>query len=170
MNWKNLTLGLFVFIASFSACNKATLPKQKEVVVKNYNTYETDWNAIEKMEQKGLGNSIIDKVDSILVKALAEENTAQIFKALAYRSNYTNQIEEESNLKIFTRYETQIKNSSFPLKQLLHSAVAELYHQYHNQIRWKIQNRTTTQSFDKQDLRTWSLADILEKVDEHYQY
>ena len=170
MNWKNLTLGLFVFIASFSACNKATLPKQKEVVVKNYNTYETDWNAIEKMEQKGLGNSIIDKVDSILVKALAEENTAQIFKALAYRSKYTNQIEEESNLKIFTRYETQIKNSSFPLKQLLHSAVAELYHQYHNQIRWKIQNRTTTQSFDKQDLRTWSLADILEKVDEHYQY
>src|SRR6056300_397106 len=112
MNWKNLTLGLFVFIASFSACNKATLPKQKEVVVKNYNTYETDWNAIEKMEQKGLGNSIIDKVDSILVKALAEENTAQIFKALAYRSKYTNQIEEESNLKIFTRYETQIKNSS----------------------------------------------------------
>ena len=74
---------------------------------------------LKKWSRKVWENSIIDKVDSILVKALAEENTAQIFKALAYRSKYTNQIEEESNLKIFTRYETQIKNSSFPLKQLL---------------------------------------------------
>lgn len=169
MNWKKVTLGLCVFIAGFSACNKATLPKQKEVFIKNYNTYEADWKAIEEMEQKDLGSTIISKVDSILIKALEEENTAQIFKALAYRSKYTNQIEEESNLKIFAQYETQIKNSSFPLKQLLHSAAAELYHQYYNQNRWKIQNRSTTQSFDKQDLRTWSLADILEKVEEHYQ-
>ena len=121
---------------------------------------------LKKWSRKVWGNSIIDKVDSILVKALAEENTAQIFKALAYRSKYTNQIEEESNLKIFTRYETQIKNSSFPLKQLLHSAVAELYHQYHNQIRWKIPKQNDHSKFSThQDLRTWSLADILEKVE-----
>lgn len=168
MNWKNVTLGLFVFIAGFSACNKATLPKQKEAVIKNYDPYGADWKSIERMEHKALGNSIITKVDSILVKALEEENTAQIFKALAYRSKYTNQIEEESNLKIFNQYEDQIKNSAFPLKQLLHSALAELYHQYYNQNRWKFQNRTTTQSFDRQDIRTWSLADILKKVDAHY--
>jgi len=80
MNWKNATLGLFVFIVSFSACNKATLPKQKEIVIKNYDTYETYWKAIDKMEQKGLGNSIVNKVDSILLKALEEENTAQFLK------------------------------------------------------------------------------------------
>ena len=34
-----------------------------------------------------------------VVKALEEKNTAQIFKSLAYRSKYTTQIEEESNLK-----------------------------------------------------------------------
>ena len=169
MNWKRITLGLSIVLVSFSACNKATQPNQKEVAVKNYNTYEAGWKVIEKIEQKGLGNSIIGKVDSILVKALEEENTAQIFKALAYRSKYTNQIEEESNLKIFTQYEVQITNSRFPVKQLLHSATAELYHQYYNQNRWEFQNRTTTQNFDKQDLRTWSLQDILNKVDEHYQ-
>ena len=169
MNWKRITLGLSIVLVSFSACNKATQPKQKEVVVKNYNTYEADWKVIEKMEQKGLGNSIIGKVDSILLKALEDENTAQIFKALAYRSKYTNQIEEESSIKIFSHYEDQIKNSKFPVKQLLHSATAELYHQYYNQNRWKFQNRTTTQNFDKQDIRTWSLQDILSKVDEHYQ-
>ena len=169
MNWKNATLGLFVFIVSFSACNKATLPKQKEIVIKNYDTYETYWKAIDKMEQKGLGNSIVNKVDSILLKALEEENTAQIFKALAYRSKYYNRLIEESNLKIFDQYEEQIEKSTFPLKQLLHSALAELYHQYYIQNRWEFQMRTTTQNFDKQDIKTWSLADILEKVDEHYQ-
>ncbi len=169
MNWKRITLSLFIVFVGFSACNKTTQPKQKETLIKNYDTYEADWKAIEKMEQKGMGNSIINKVDTILSKALAEENTAQIFKGLAYRSKYTNQIEEESSLVIFNQYEVQIEKSKFPLKQLLHSATAELYHQYYSQNRWKFQNRTSTQSFDKLDIRTWSLQDILNRVDKHYE-
>jgi len=169
MNWKRVTLNLLIVFVGFSACNKTTQPKQKEARIKNYSTYEADWSAIEKMEQKDLGNRVIIKVDSILLEALAEENTAQVFKALAYRSKYSNQIEEESNLKIFNQYEEQIKNSFFPLKQLLHSAAAELYHQYYTNNKWEFQNRTTAQNFDKKDIRTWSLQDILHRVDQHYQ-
>ena len=170
MNWKKYIVSLLVIFAAFSACKKSTQPKQKELVITNYDNYESYWKAVEKMEQKGLDNSIMSKVDSILSKALAEENTAQIFKALAYRSKYYNQLIEESNLKIFNQYEEQIANSSFPLKQLLHSATAELYHQYYLANRWKFAGRTTTESFDKQDLQTWNLDDILKKVDSHYQH
>lgn len=169
MNWNRIIGIVFIVLIGLSACKKNTQHKQKETVIKNYNTYESDWKAIEKMEQKGLGNSIVTKVDSILSKALKEENTAQIFKSLAYRSRYYNQLIEESSLKIFNQYEEQIATSKFPVKQLLHSATAELYHQYYEQNRWKFQSRTTTQEFDKQDVRTYSLDDVLNKVDHHYQ-
>ena len=169
MNWKKIILSAFILQVGFSACKKNTQPQKKEGITATNNTYEADWKTIDKMEQKGLGNSIVTKVDTILLNALAEENTAQVFKALAYRSKYYNQLIEESNLKIFIQYEAQIENSKFPLKQLLHSATAELYYQYYNQNRWKFQSRTTTQDFNKKDLRTWSLGAILEKVAEHYQ-
>ena len=166
MNWNKIILSAFILLVGFSACKKNTQPQKKEGITA---TYEADWKTIDKMEQKGLGNSIVTKVDTILLKALAEENTAQVFKALAYRSKYYTQLIEESNLKIFIQYEAQIENSKFPLKQLLHSATAELYDQYYMQNRWEFQNRTKTQDFNKKDIRTWSLGDILEKVDEHYQ-
>ncbi|MFT6200302.1 MAG: putative component of type VI protein secretion system, partial [Vicingaceae bacterium] len=85
MNWNKIILSAFILFVCFSACKKNTQPQKKEGITA---TYEADWKTIDKMEQKGLGNSIVTKVDTILLKALAEENTAQVFKALAYRSKY----------------------------------------------------------------------------------
>lgn len=169
MNLKKTVYSLLILLAGLAACNKSTQPNTNNLIIKNYATYDADWKAVEKMEQKGLGNSVVSKVDSILFKALAEENSAQIFKALAYRSKYYHQLIEESSLKIFNQYEEHIANATFPLKQILHSAAAELYYQYYQANRWEFQSRTTTQNFNKQDIRTWSLDDILAQVDQHYQ-
>ena len=169
MNLKKTVYSLLILLAGLAACNKSTQPNTNNLIIKNYATYDADWKAVEKMEQKGLGNSVVSKVDSILSKALAEENSAQIFKALAYRSKYYNQLIEESSLKIFNQYEEHIANATFPLKQILHSAAAELYYQYYQANRWEFESRTTTQNFNKQDIRTWSLDDILAQVDQHYQ-
>lgn len=157
------------FLTILISCNK------KETVAKKVFQYDviqedyaSDWTEIEDLEKKGYGKTIIQKVDSILLKAKDSDNYHQIFKALAYRSRYINQIEEESTFKILSAYEAEIEEAEFPLKNILHSAVGELYNQYLNQNAWRFQNRTKTEFFDPQDLRTWSLERINQKASEHY--
>ncbi|MBL4708632.1 MAG: hypothetical protein JKY48_09370 [Flavobacteriales bacterium] len=169
MNWSKTILLLLIVFSGYVACKKTRNTEKIAFSSANYNDYNTEWRKVEVLEKKGLGKIIITKVDSILTAALREENTPQIFKALAYRSKYANRIEEESTFKILSRFETQIEKATFPLKQLLHSATAELYFQYYNQNRRRFQHRTQTINFDKEDLKTWSLQDILSIVNTHYE-
>jgi uncharacterized protein YfaS (alpha-2-macroglobulin family) len=162
------------FIILLLAFNISSCNKNKPVAQYAANflvieeSYEQDWIEVKTLESKGFGKSIIKKVDYILIKAKAEKNYHQVFKALAYRSKYINQIEEESTFKILSNYESEIEQAEFPLKNLLHSATAELYFQYFNQNRWRFKSRTKTDYFDPQDLRTWSLERISDQITKHY--
>ena len=169
MKGYKLLLALLLLFIGIYSCKKTTKKLAITMQQRSFSNYESNWNEVEKMEKKGLGKEIISKVDSILNKAQIEENTPQIFKALAYRSKFINQIEEESTFKILSQFESQIKESKFPLKQLLHSATSEMYLQYYQLNRWQFKNRTETTNFNLEDFRTWSLQDILNKVDHHYQ-
>jgi beta-galactosidase/beta-glucuronidase len=118
------------FIFSFNACQKQKVSSQKAYEYSSSN-YQGDWQEVEKMEQKGLGKAIIAKTDSILSRALNEKNAVQIFKAMAYRSKYINEIEEDAHLKILSAYQSQAAESDSPLKELFHSATAQLLDQYY---------------------------------------
>lgn len=168
---RKLALILPLFALLIGACQKRQTKstQSQKSIVHAYDDYVDDWREIEKMEQRGLGKQIIEKTDNILTKAIAQQNTSQIFKALAYRSKYINQVEEESHYKILTQFEEEIERADFPVSQLLNSATAELYYQYYQQNRWRFHNRTKTIDFQASDLRTWSLDQILSKIDEHYQ-
>lgn len=139
--------------------------EQKEI---SYSTYSEDWEQVQVLEEKGLGKTIIDKTNQILQKALRENNLNQIFKSIAYRSKYINQIEEEAEYKILKDFEEQIAIAAPPLKQLLHSAMAELYEQYYQQGQYRIGKRSETSNFDLADIRSWSLQRIKEQIDFHY--
>lgn len=168
MNWNRSILLLLILFLGYTSCKKTGNIEKNVSISTNYDDYDLEWKKVNALEKKGLGKTIISRVDSILNRALSEENVPQIFKALAYRSKYVNQIEESSTFTILTQFETQIKKSKFPLKQLLHSATAELYFQYYSQNRWRFQQRTQTTNFKKEDLKTWSLQDILSVVSDHY--
>lgn len=168
MFWNKRFLLLIMVLASFAACKKSAPLKSSPAKEISTASYTEDWQEVEAMEKKGLGRSIITKVNQILNKALAENNVTQIFKSLAVRSKYSNFIEEDAELKILTAFENRIDSSEFPLNQLLHSATAELYNQYYQQNRWKFKNRSKTDSFDEKDLRSWSLDKIAEVISYHY--
>jgi uncharacterized protein YfaS (alpha-2-macroglobulin family) len=163
-----LLISLLSFIGILSSCKKPASPTPGNTPVSS-ETYSSDWQEIEKMERNGMGKSIIAKTDDILQKALEDNNINQVFKALAYRSRYSNHIEENATQDILEAYEEKIQSTTFPLKQLLHSATAELYLQYYQQNRWRFQNRSNTVGFDPQDLRSWSLDKILNTIQAHYQ-
>lgn len=135
----------------------------------SFSTYDSDWEEIRKMENQGLAKSIIQKAESILQKALQENNSSQIFKALVYRSKYVHAVEEESSTKIISSFEEMIEKSSFPTTAILHSATADLYVQYHQSNRWRFSQRSNTQAYVSDDLSTWNLDQIMLKAWEHHQ-
>ncbi|MEX2379101.1 MAG: alpha-2-macroglobulin family protein [Vicingaceae bacterium] len=161
-----LLLGSLFF--TLNACQKQKVNTQQTDYEYSSSNYQGDWTEVKKMEQKGLGKAIIEKTDSILERALKEKNAVQIFKAMAYRSKYINEIEEDAHLKILSAYEKQADESDSPLKELFHSATAELFDQYYQQNRWRFQNRSQTEAFKAGDIRTWSLEKIREETVKHY--
>lgn len=161
-----LLLGSLLF--SFNACQKQKVNAQKTEYEYSSTNYQGDWKEVEKMEKKGLGKAIIEKTDSILARALKEKNAVQIFKAMAFRSKYINNIEEDAHLKILEAYQKQAEKNESPLKELFHSATAELFDQYYQQNRWRFQNRSKTEAFEAEDIRTWSLEKIREETVKHY--
>ena len=55
-----------------------------------------------------------------------------------------------------------------PMKQFVHSMIAEIYWGYYSANRWKFQNRTFTTDFKNEDIRTWDLKTLTDKVFKHY--
>ena len=163
-----IILPLFISLL-FTSCKQSTSVASKPAQEISFDNYSSDWTEVEQLEKKGMGKSILQKVDFILEKAVEENNINQIFKALAYRSKYSNNIEEESSLKIITQYEERVLAAEFPLKQLLHSATAELYFQYYSQNRWRFNQRTTVEDFNPDDIRGWDLEKIVNTIQFHYQ-
>ncbi len=161
---------LFIAITvSLASCNKQETVTKKAISFDRVEeNYKSDWAEVSELEKKGFGKTIIEKLDEILVRAKNEQNYHQVFKALAYRSKYINQIEEDSSSKILNQYEAELEDAEFPLKNILHSAIGELYNQYLNQNAWQFQNRSKTELFNPQDLKTWSLDRIQNKANSHY--
>jgi len=159
---------VFGLLISLSNCKQGKNLSTKKISEEKYDSFRADWIEIESLEKKGLGKSIIEKCDAILEKALETDNVNQIYKALVYRSKYSNQIEETSTLKILTSFENNIASSTLPLKNILASAAAELYNQYYLQNRWRYADRTEIEKFDIGDIRSWPLEKIKNRAKELY--
>ena len=109
----------------------------------NMNTkYESKWKTVEAAFKKGLDKTAQTEIESILKIAKAENNTEQTIKALcSYRVSMRDR-DEKSRLNDITLFEKELKEAKFPVKQILHSMLGDLYWTYYQENRWKILNRT----------------------------
>jgi uncharacterized protein YfaS (alpha-2-macroglobulin family) len=137
---------------------------------KNYDNYDILWKEVIQLEKDNLPKSANTKVGEIFKKAKASNNAPQIVKALMHQSKYALIIEEDAQLNVVHDFESIIKESEFPTKNILESVLAGLYWQYFQQNRWKFYNRTnTSEKVDKSDFRTWDLHTIFNEIHIHYQ-
>lgn len=132
-------------------------------------TYNSDWEKVSQEESKGLPKSALKKVISIYEKAKKENNPSQIVKSLLHRVKFQSQMEEEEIVKAISELEAEVKTNSFPAKPVLHSILAEAYWQYYQNNQYKFLNRTATEGFKQDDLRTWDLKKIVENSSKNYQ-
>lgn len=132
------------------------------------NDYTKEWKEIENLENDGLPKSALEKVNLIYQKAKKDKNTPQIVKSLIYRVKYTSQLEEDGMVLAIANIQEEIGTADFPEKPLLQSILAELYRTYLDNNYWQFSDRTNTQDFQTDDIRTWSIEQLTEAANNLY--
>ncbi|MBK6329491.1 MAG: alpha-2-macroglobulin [Bacteroidetes bacterium] len=136
--------------------------------------YDVKWKAVEAAFQKGLNKTAQSEIEAILKMAKAENNTEQTIKALCnYRVSLQDR-DEKSRLNDLLFFEKEIKTSTFPTKQLLHSMLGDLYWTYYQENRWKILDRTKVENTTDPNstptlaIETWSADDFYQEANKNF--
>ncbi|HEY0676763.1 MAG TPA: hypothetical protein VGD17_00705 [Chitinophagaceae bacterium] len=131
--------------------------------------YEADWRRVDSLfQQRGLTRSALDGVQRIYAKAKKENNQPQLIKALIYRINLQQNIQEKGIIEGIYDLEKETAASEEPVRSILRSILAQNYWMYFQQHRWQLYDRTTTRNFNKSDLETWSAEDFHRRISELY--
>lgn len=130
--------------------------------------YKDLWNKVDSLQKLGLYKSANEVVAVIFESAQKEENAPQSVKALIHKMKFNSYMEDDDFVLALNELDQLSSQSTFPLKQIVHSIAAEAYWGYYQQNRWRFYNRTQTVDFENQDIRTWDLAKISNHVNMHY--
>src|SRR5690606_19819914 len=152
-----------VFILILFFTNGATLKAQKTM-----NDYNSQWQKVEEFQKKGLTRSALSEVENIYRAATKSNNDPQIIKALLFKINLQQNIQEDASEKIIDSFEIETAKAKDPARSILQSITAQLYYNYFEQNRYKIYGRTNTTLFDKKDIATWTADDFHQKISELY--
>ncbi len=144
--------------------------KFNKIEVKNtvFPTYKSEWVAVDSIIKLRQTETALKKVESIFEDAKKSKNQPQQIKALIYKTKLHTFKDEEATIKAIADFTKEIETAEAPMKQLLQSVTAELYWKYYQENRWKIMNRTVTEDFKQEDIRTWDAKKHFEKVAENY--
>lgn len=135
----------------------------------NDDDYAKEWKEIDSLDRKGLPKSALEKVILLYDRAKADNNPPQVVKTLLYREKYNATLEEDGQIKAIFNLEQEIDDAKSPVKEILQSAVAQLYQNYMNDNYWRFRNRTDTDEFTPEDIRTWSLEKLAKETARLYQ-
>lgn len=131
-------------------------------------SYLQDWARVDSLERQGLPESALKLVDEIYAKAKKEQNQAQLMKCVIYTMKFTYGVQEDALVKNVERLRAEVDAAPFPLKQLMHSVLAEHYSAYFQQNSWRFYNRSETELVEEKDIRTWDRKKLINAAAEHY--
>jgi uncharacterized protein YfaS (alpha-2-macroglobulin family) len=140
---------------------------QKNDMTQN-DPYPKEWKIIDSLESQGLPRSALDKVETLYARAKREQQHAQVIKTILYKSKYNIQLTEEGLAGSIRLLESELAQSEYPLKPILHSLIAEAYQQYVSQNYWQLRDRTNTPGYKAEKLEDWSLEQLLESSSANY--
>lgn len=130
--------------------------------------YKKEWKTVDSLDQKGLPKSALEMVGKIYKMAKSDKNNDQILKAIMYRMKYITASEENAFDSLLIDIDKEIDDSSLPNKHILLSVKAEMYWIYYRNNQYQILDRTNTIGYNSQDIKTWTIDQIIDKVIKYY--
>ncbi|HNW97173.1 MAG TPA: alpha-2-macroglobulin family protein [Bacteroidales bacterium] len=164
---------LLVFGGTYFSNYKPLSPKEKNnpsniisgISVFNYTKA---WAKIDSLLAKGLSKSALEQVLVVYKNAKAENNAPQFVKAVMYKMKLDNNLNENSFDSSIANLKTEINETAFPIKPVLHSVLAEMYWRFYSTNRYRYYQRTETVAYKEYDIQTWTLKQILNEVVKNY--
>ncbi len=157
---------ILLIISSFTNCYQSHSNFMDPVP--QYKNYDSDWKKVESYEKQGLPKSALKVVEEIYEKAKDDGNSPQFIKATIYKIKLKSEFGEDFMEEAIADIQKQINEASTPEKQILYSVEAELLWRYYKSNRRKFLDRTTTDNFENNDLKTWNLKHLLNAIGKSY--
>ena len=132
-------------------------------------TPQDPWEKVQKFEKKALPKSALKEVRAIYKRAKQENNESQLIKALLYREKLQSNLQEEGYLAAIKDIEKEIKQSKKPTSKLiLTSILAQMYSNYVETHRYKLQERSSVEDNSSQDIQIWDSQRLMQKAAQLY--
>lgn len=164
-----IALASLVSVGYVSNSGKYFNSKGGKVQIQDTTKYEKYWEKADAFLKKGFPRSAAEVVEDIYKKAKHHHNQPQLIKAILYKMRILGDFEENFMVRVISDLKTEIHNTKEPATQILHSVLAEVYHSYYRQNRYKFMNRTPGMTVDEYDLETWDLEKIMLTITMHYE-
>ncbi|MEI6060953.1 MAG: alpha-2-macroglobulin family protein [Bacteroidota bacterium] len=130
--------------------------------------YLSEWKQVDSLAGIGQSQSALDLVTLLYEQAKTSNQAEQFLKASLYRMKLEADFQEDTYEKSIARTQLEIKTAHAPVKQILHSIMAELYWRYYQNNRWQILNRSETVNFASEDIKTWDLKKLVTTCMDNY--
>jgi len=137
----------------------------------NHSTAQNNFNniifKIDSLAEMGLPKSAIVEVAKLESLARRENATSQIIRATLYRLNFQTYLEDDALISVINSLKQDIDNSSYPVKPILQSFLADMYWSYYQSNRYRFAGRSKLEKADV-DFRNWDLSTIVEETSRLY--
>ncbi|HYH57112.1 MAG TPA: hypothetical protein VD772_10895, partial [Anseongella sp.] len=130
--------------------------------------YERAWKKADSLSLEGLPRSAFGEVEKIYEQARRDNNNAMLIKAVIHRMLFQAYAEEDSFAKIVEGLRKDLDAAVFPVRQVLHSLLAETYWKYYEQNRFRLFQRSSVADTAVKDFRSWDYERLLKEVLEHH--
>lgn len=132
-------------------------------------SWDKAWKQVDSLKEIGQPKSALELVNELNKRAANENNQPQLVKTLMYRFALKSSFEENYEEQAILEAKQALKDAKDPVKQLLHSIIADLYQSYYQSNRWRVLNRTKLQGDVSQDIKTWDASVFYDTIHWNYQ-
>ncbi|HZL12339.1 MAG TPA: alpha-2-macroglobulin family protein [Prolixibacteraceae bacterium] len=132
------------------------------------NNYSSEWQEVDSLSNLGQSQTALNRVIQIYDQTKASNQADQFVKASLYRMKLEADFQEDYFEKTIERTQLEIQTAKAPVRQILHSILAELYWRYYQINRWQIHGRSETSGFLTDDIKTWDLKKLVSACMENY--
>lgn len=129
---------------------------------------DADWKEVESAIAQRLPKTAIERLDTIITAAIADNAYAEAIKAIGQKISLGNQIQGGKAEEKIVRFQAELEKAPSAMKPMMEAILANWYWQYFQQNRWRFLQRTQTAGAAGSDIQTWDLVRILGEIDRHF--
>ncbi|MBN2727968.1 MAG: hypothetical protein JXR53_01985 [Bacteroidales bacterium] len=122
------------------------------------------WQKCDSLIAKDLPQSALEVIDEIYTLAGKKKLEGEQVKAVIYRITMISDYQEDYYEKSIDEMKLEIDKATPQVKPLLYAMLGELYWNYYSVNRWKFYQRTATDNFENNDIKTWTLDRLVQEV------